>query len=219
MKSVVFSHEERLFQNTRAIARIDMDEGISIERMETPRLILRPLEMTDAGALTALLQDPEIARWTLRLPWPYTIDDARSFISRQSAGDSAPEAVNWAIVEKATGALTGMIGLHDVEWQSRRAEIGYWMGESFRGKGYTTEAARRVVSWAFETGKLERIQATHFPGNEASAGVMRKIGMAPEGVMRGHAYKNGQFHDSHLYAVLRSDSTWMTTMEQGGGDA
>jgi len=191
-----------------------MIENARVVPLETLRLRLRPLQMCDAEPMTALLQDPVIAEWTSALPWPYAIEDAYAFIASQTDPDRDGTSFVWAIVEKATDSLAGTIGLHDIELGQRRAALGYWMGEAFRGRGYMTEAARRVISWAFETAGFERVQATYFPGNAASAAVMRKIGMQPEGLLRGYGFKNGQYRDLYLQAVLRGDPTWMTTEAQ-----
>ncbi len=192
-----------------------MIDAARVVPLETLRLRLRPLQSSDAEPITALLQDPVIARWTSALPWPYTVEDARAFIASQEDADRERSSFVWGIVEKATDSLAGTIGLHDVQQESRRAALGYWMGEAFRGRRYTTEAARRVLSWAFETAGFERIQATYFPGNDASAAVMRKIGLQPEGLLRGYGFKNGQPVDLYLQAVLRGDPTWLPTDEQG----
>lgn len=191
-----------------------MNKDIRISVLESPRLLLRPLQSGDAEALTALLQDPTIAQWTNSIPWPYSIDDARSFIASRTQADERGESFVWAMCIKETSQLAGTIGFHDLHLDRGRAELGYWIGESFRGRGYTTEAAKRVLSWAFETAGFDRIQATYMPGNEASSAVMRKIGMQPEGLLRGYGFKNGEHLDLHLQAVLRGDSTWMTTEQQ-----
>jgi RimJ/RimL family protein N-acetyltransferase len=191
-----------------------MNGNVRISVLESPRLRLRPLQLDDAEELTAQLQDPVIARWTNSIPWPYSIDDARTYLSTRAAADETGESFVWAMVEKATDRLAGTIGLHDVQPDPGSAELGYWIGESFRGKGYTTEAARRVLSWAFEVADFERIQATYMPGNDASAGVMRNIGMQPEGLLRGYGFKNGEHFDLYLQAVLKGDSTWSSTDKQ-----
>lgn len=195
-----------------------MIEDARVIPLETQRLRLRRLQSSDAEPMTALLQDPVIAQWTSALPWPYTFEDALAFIHRQADADREGTSFVWGIVEKRTDSLAGTIGLHDVERGTRRAALGYCIGEAFRGRGYMTEAARRVLSWAFETAGFERVQATYFPGNDASAAVMRKIGMQPEGLLRGYVLKNGQYRDLYLQAVLRGDSTWMTTEAQGNVD-
>lgn len=191
-----------------------MNEDVRISRLESPRLRLRPLELEDAEAITALLQDPAIARWTNSIPWPYSLDDARAYLSTRSDADATGDSFVWAMVEKKSDAFAGTIGLHDVRPDRGRAELGYWIGQPFREKGYTTEAARRVLSWAFEVARFERIQATYMPGNDASAGVMRRIGMQPEGLLRRYGFKNGEHFDLYLQAVLNDDSTWLSTEQQ-----
>lgn len=191
-----------------------MNEDVRISRLESPRLRLRPLELEDAEAITALLQDPAIARWTNSIPWPYSLDDARAYLSTRSDADATGDSFVWAMVEKKSDAFAGTIGLHDVHPDRGRAELGYWIGQPFREKGYTTEAARRVLSWAFEVARFERIQATYMPGNDASAGVMRRIGMQPEGLLRRYGFKNGEHFDLYLQAVLNDDSTWLSTEQQ-----
>jgi ribosomal-protein-alanine N-acetyltransferase len=191
-----------------------MHLDVRIEVLETPRLRLRPVQAGDEVALTELLQDQEIHRWTASIPYPYTIEEGRKFIEVRVRADAAGESFGWAVTDRPIGTLMGMMGLHDVVPDRGRAELGYWIGEAYRGRGYITEAARRVISWAFETAGFERIQATFLPGNEASAAVMRNIGMQMEGLLRGYGYKNGEHQDLYLQAVLRTDTTWMSTEEQ-----
>ncbi|MCA9860935.1 MAG: GNAT family N-acetyltransferase [Thermomicrobiales bacterium] len=191
-----------------------MKPNVRIEALETPRLLLRAPELGDARALTDILQDQEIHRWTTAIPNPYTMEDARAFIESRADAVETNDAFVWAIALRDRGQVVGMMGLHDVNVDRGRAELGYWMAESARGKGYATEAAWRVLSWAFETAELDRIQATYFPGNEASASVMRKIGMQPEGLLRSYGVKDGRLIDLYLQSVLRSDTTWMSTVDQ-----
>lgn len=191
-----------------------MKPDLQIEVLETPRLILRPYILADAEQLTELLQDPEIHRWTSSIPYPYTLEHARHFIAQREAENVSGESFVWAITDRESGEILGAMGLHDVVKESGRAELGYWLGERYRGLGITTEAARRVISWCFEVGELHRIQATYFPGNQASAGVMRNIGMREEGYLRGYGFKNGEHQDLYLQAILRDDPTWLSTADQ-----
>ncbi len=194
-----------------------MKSDLRIEVLETPRLILRPYAMDDAEPLTELLQDPEIYRWTNSIPFPYTLEHAHEFLAIREAEDVTGESFVWAITDRENGRLLGAMGLHDVQHDRGRAELGYWLGEAYRGKGFATEAARRVISWCFEVGGFHRIQATYLPGNVASAGVMRNIGMREEGLLRGYGFKNGQHDDLYLQAVLWNDPTWTSTEDQMAG--
>lgn len=194
-----------------------MNTELRIEPLRTDRLLLRPYVMEDAEQLTSLLQDPEIHRWTNSIPFPYSMDDARSFISRRAEADETGSSFVWAVTHNDSGQLIGAMGLHEVDSTAGRGELGYWLGESFRGQGFATEAARRVISWSFERLELYRVQATYLPGNTASAGVMRNIGMREEGLLRGYAYKNGEHHDLHINAILSEDPTWISSEDQLAG--
>lgn len=195
-----------------------MKANLRIETLETPRLVLRPYSLDDAEQVTALLQDPEIHRWTASIPFPYTIEHAKEFLGKCAENDVTGESFVWAITNREDGQIMGAMGLHDVSRELERAELGYWMGRDFRGNGYATEAARRVVSWCFEVGEFHRIQATYFPGNQASAGVMQNIGMREEGLLRGFGFKNGEHIDVYLRAVLRDDPFWISTEDQLSGN-
>jgi len=78
-----------------------------------------------------------------------------------------------------------------IEADHRRAELGYWIGVPYWGKGYATEAARSVVNYGFSTLELHRIFASHVPANPASGRVLTKIGMRHEGRLLGHILKWG----------------------------
>jgi ribosomal-protein-alanine N-acetyltransferase len=200
----------------RDVEKLEMKSDLRIEVLETPRLILRPYTLDDAQRLTDLLQDPEIHRWTANIPFPYTLDHAREFLTRCEADNASGASFVWAITDRDSGDVIGAMGLHDVVPDRGHAELGYWLGEAYRGNGYATEAARRVISWCFEVGEFHRIQATYLPGNQASAGVMRNIGMREEGLLRGYGFKNGEHHDLYLQAILRDDPTWISTADQLG---
>ena len=87
----------------------------------------------------------------------------------------------------------------------RRAEIGYWLGVPYWGQHYMSEAARRVVAFGFTALGLNRIEATCFPWNPASAGVMRNSGMTYEGRLRAYVCKQGKAEDIEMYAILRDE--------------
>jgi ribosomal-protein-alanine N-acetyltransferase len=180
----------------------------------TRRLVLRPFELDDAERLTELLQDEEIHRWTGSIPSPYMIDDAIAFLSKREAEEREGSSFVWAITVRGDGSLIGAIGLHDIDDLSARASLGYWIGCDFRGHGFVTEAARRVIAWSFEVGGLHRVQAIYFPGNMNSAAVMRSIGMREEGLLRGYTFKSGEPRDVYMNAILRTDAGWVASEDQ-----
>jgi RimJ/RimL family protein N-acetyltransferase len=169
--------------------------------------------MDDAEALTAILQDPEIAWWNYSVSFPFTRDDAIDYLQQRLAADDTGMSFGWAVEERASGELVGNVDLDFVP-AYHRGEIGYWIGSAFRGKGYATEAASRVISWGFESAGLYRIQATYLTGNDESAAVHQKIGMRPEATLRGFGVRDGERFDIHMAAVLRDDSAWHRSLNQ-----
>lgn len=113
--------------------------------------------------------------------------------------ESAP-----AIERREDGALLGVISLTGLHPVHRRAELGYWVGVPYWGKGYATEAARLIIGLGFREG-LNSIFARFFTQNPASGRVMQKAGMRYEGTLRQHVCKNGEFLDLAYYSILRSE--------------
>lgn len=132
-------------------------------------------------------------------PHPYTLADAERWIGVATARD--PQT-NFAIV--VDGQAAGGIGLilkDDVE--RRTAEIGFWLGEAYWGKGIMTAAVRAVGDYAFATFDLVRLVGYVFQGNTGSMRVLEKAGCTCEAVLRKAATKDGRTIDLFLYAMVR----------------
>jgi len=172
--------------------------------LQTERLTLRLHAPSDITALMPLIGAREVAATTLRIPHPYTESDARDFMAGTQEELLNGSGLRLGIVVRESDTLCGGVGLR-IESEHRRAEIGYWIGVPYWGKGYATEAARALVKYGFETLGLHRIFASHFANNSASAGVLRKIGMRHEGRQRGHILKWGEFLDLEMYGMVASD--------------
>ena len=140
--------------------------------LETERLILRPWEETDAAELYKYAKDPRvgpIAGW----PVHTSVDNSRQIIREVLA---VPET--YAIVLKETGLPVGSIGLHhnDLARGDDEAELGYWLGVPYWGRGIVPEAARELLRHAFEDLRLERVWCGYYNGNEKSKRVQEKLG-------------------------------------------
>jgi ribosomal-protein-alanine N-acetyltransferase len=166
-------------------------------------VVLRPWRHEDREALAKLANDRRI--WiNMRdaFPHPYGLADADRFI--QMAQAMTPQTYH--AIEVA-GALAGGIGytLHsDVERIA--AEVGYWLGVSFWGRGVATSAVQMVTALAFSTHpELRRLYAVPYVSNPASARVLEKAGYKREAVLRQNVIKDGKILDQWVYAVLRSE--------------
>ena len=133
-----------------------------------------------------------------RFPYPYTARDARNWLD--VVVDQKPET-NFAI--DVAGEAVGGIGFtpqHDVD--RRSAEIGYWLGEPFWGRGIATEALIAVTEYAFANFDLCRLYAHVFDWNGASARVLEKAGYKFEGRLKKSVTKDGQTIDQLMYAII-----------------
>lgn len=160
--------------------------------------VLRPLVAPDAQSLARHANDREI--WlNLRdgFPHPYSVDDARAHISRVAQQD--PCTSLGIIVEgNAVGSVSLRIG-HDIE--RLNAEIGYWLGREFWGRGIMSEAVRLATTYGFQRLGMRRVFAVPFTRNTASHRVLEKSGYVLEGTMRHSAWKDGELIDQYLYAA------------------
>ncbi len=172
---------------------------------ETKRLILRPFTMADAADVQRLAGDRAIAATTGgNIPHPYEDGMAEEWIASHPKLYEEGKAVNFAVVLRADSLLIGATALTIGE-TTRRAELGYWIGKPYWGRGYCTEAAQTMVEYGFEVLRLNRIHACHFGSNPASGRVMQKLGMSYEGCRRQHFCKWGRFEDCVDYAILKSE--------------
>ena len=168
--------------------------------LETERLVLRPFTLADAPALQRLAGAREVAYNTLLIPHPYPDGAAEQWISKPRTEND----LVFAITLRESGELTGGMGL-TVNPDHRRAEIGYYIGVAYWGRGYATEAGRAVIRYAFEGLRVNRVYAEHFSRNPASGRVLQKLGMRHEGSLRQHMVKWGEPIDVELYGIVRAD--------------
>jgi len=160
---------------------------------------IRSWQEEDAGALPRFANNRNIAR-NLRdlFPSPYTVKHAQEFIG--AALQQCPET-HFAI--EVDGEAVGGIGVRlrdDIERYV--AELGYWLGEPFWGRGIASEAVVAITQFAVKEFNLQRIEAGVFEWNPASARVLEKAGYELEATLRRSAFKAGQVIDRWLYAFV-----------------
>lgn len=180
------------------------DSYTYMPELETPRLRLRRLQMRDAADIYRYSRDAEVARHVL---WDAhrSIGDSRSYLRYMLRRYRNHEPASWGIEWKATGEIIGTIGFMWIQTDNNAAEVGYSLNRDFWGRGIMTEALRAVIAHGFGPMNLNRIEAQHETTNPASGAVMRKCGMAREGLLRQRLYNKGRYVDVELYAILRKD--------------
>ena len=145
------------------------------EPIRTTRLVLRQLTTDDLPDVATLAGDWGIASMTARIPYPYTLADARQWLDGLEEGE-----VVRAIATPVDGRLLGLTGYLPSR-DGRRAEIGYWIGRPYWGNGYATEAASALIAFGFTSAGFEALTCCHFSDNPASRRVIEKLGFKATG--------------------------------------
>jgi ribosomal-protein-alanine N-acetyltransferase len=183
----------------------------------TTRLIVRPMHLQDAPSMSLSANDPLITKYMrLTFPDPYTLQSAEGWINMNLA---LPYQDAFAVCERSSpDVVIGGIGLKPgADVSAHTGEVGFWIGKSHWGKGYTTEVLESFTKWSFQTyekdgQRIRRLWACVFSGNVASMRCFEKCGYAKEGVMKGHCEKHGQVYDQHLFGLTKAD--WEKRMSE-----
>jgi len=170
--------------------------------LETERLILRSPVEGDAADIARQIGEWDVAKNLAAVPFPYAEDDALSFIRRSAENRALGQAYVFAVIRREGAVLMGLCGLHLNDGQ---LEIGYWYGRDHWGKGYATEAGARVISFAFEDLKADRLTAGWFHDNPASGRVLRKLGGQPNGAVARDCLARGEAVYCHEVVFNRAD--------------
>ncbi|HVF34441.1 MAG TPA: GNAT family protein [Candidatus Saccharimonadia bacterium] len=162
--------------------------------------VLRPFRSTDLDELVALADNERVSAMLRdRFPFPYTRADGVAFLA-----DTAGARDDWRLAIEVDRRFAGSVGFRPGSDVHRHtAEVGYWLGEPYWGRGLVTAALRAATPVAMDALKLHRVAAGVYSGNPASARVLEKAGYEHEGTLRCAVVKRGRLHDVELYARVR----------------
>lgn len=177
--------------------------------LNTSRLKLRPFSAADTQRVAELANDEEISRNLRSFEFPYSLDDAKDWVSGLPAeweqGKSAVFAICFGQAEPQQEQLVGAIGIV-LDQQSNLGELGYWVGRKYWGQGIATEASQSMLDFAFGQLGLNKVVAECLVRNPASARVIEKVGMVQEGFLEKHFRKNvaDEYCDVRVFGLLRA---------------
>jgi RimJ/RimL family protein N-acetyltransferase len=165
---------------------------------------LRPWKPDDLPSLIKYGDNWNIAKNLSNLfPHPYTEDAGKAFIRFANAD----KPIHTFAIE-VNGEAVGGIGIHpQTDIMEKNAELGYWLGEPFWGKGIVSGAVRQILNFAFDTYQIDRVYATVFRANIASQRLLEKNGFRLEANIEKLFWKKGEYHDGLIYAVRRDHWT------------
>ena len=174
-------------------------------RIESERLILRRFEASDLAPFVAYRNDPEVARYQ---SWDSCDEhEARAFI-REMASERPGVPGEWfqfAVEPKVTGGLIGDCAIRVDEQEPYRAEFGFTLARDHQGRGFASEAASRLLDYAFDDLGLHRVVAIADCRNTPSWALLERIGMRREGHFLENVWFKGEWADEYLYAVLKDE--------------
>ncbi len=165
---------------------------------------IRKWELSDAKDLAAALSNKKVQD-NLRdgLPYPYTEQDGKEFISAMLSAD---ENETFAFAITVDNMVLGSIGIfRQGNIHRQTAELGYYIAEEYWGKGIMTEAVKQICEYVFANSDIIRIYAEPFAYNIASCRVLEKVGFQYEGTLRSNAVKNGRVIDMEMYSLLKAE--------------
>ncbi len=151
----------------------DAAEGWNGQPLDTANLILRPPVAGDLPALVTLAGNPEVALTTAVVPHPYTEKDGRAFLALCARPFAETGVLTFAVERRIEAGLIGCAAITD---RGEAAEVGYWIGQPYWGRGYATEAVNALLRLALGNFSYRRVEAGIMVGNAASQRVLTKAG-------------------------------------------
>src|SRR3989338_2554016 len=138
------------------------------------KINLRSFRPSDAPEIYKYVKDPAISRWTARIPYPYPRREADKFIRRSQQKRRLGTGLNFGIILPGSDAIIGGISFQKIDWPNKNAELGYWLGKPYWGRGLMSEAVQLMLKIGFEDLGMHRIRAGVLGKNPASVRVLKK---------------------------------------------
>ena len=176
------------------------------DAFESERLLIRGPRPGDGAKVHAALVESldELRPW---MPWAlgeHTVEAAEAAVREAHADFLARRDLRLHLYRRGDGAFVGSSGLHRIHWEVPAFEIGYWIRTSEAGRGYATEATRRIADFAFEDLGAERVEIWCDARNERSAAVAQRAGFAFEARLSRHRRDtSGGLSDSLCFVRFR----------------
>ncbi len=173
-------------------------------KLETHRLIIRPISLTDKHEIFAYRCDAETNRYQ---GWvPKTVQDVEAFIQKVSKQVNVPETwFQCAILKKESQKIIGDVGIHFFDRDNKQAGIGCTLNKAYHNRGYATESLSSIIDYLFSELHKHRLIVSIDPENKASIRLVERLGFRKEAHFIESILVNGKWVDDIVYALLRAD--------------
>jgi ribosomal-protein-alanine N-acetyltransferase len=173
-------------------------------KLESERLIFRAYQLKDAQALLKIRSLPAVSKY-MDTSIPKCVEDTEKRIEGYEKAFKEKTGIIWAIIEKSSAQLIGDFGIWRIDKQNARGEIGYILHPEYWRKGYMSETISTLIPFGFNHLNLHSYAANVNVDNENSKALLLKFGFKLEAYFRENFYYDGQFLDSEIYCLIRSD--------------
>lgn len=178
-------------------------------KIETKRLILDEVQVKHAKEIADQINNINVTKWLLVVPYPYKIKDAHQWIKNVERNRKKKPRTGYSFCMwlKSERKVIGGISLNTIETFQKKATVGYWIGESYWRQGYGSEALEALIGFAFNKLKLNRLEAGVFVGNPSSGRLLEKYGFVCEGTKRKACIckADGLIKDELIYGMLKEE--------------
>lgn len=181
----------------------DIDVGMLPTERETNGISIRKYQAADAAGIVESVQE-SVATVGTWLDWcnkAYGNAEAEAWIAHVTDTWDRAEQFAFAIVDATSGDYLGGVALNRIDIETQSANLGYWIRQSYQGRGVGTQAARLAVGYAFELLKLTRIEIVCGAANRPSRRVAEKTGARYEGLASGRLTAHGKPLDAAIYSI------------------
>ncbi|ATP40953.1 GNAT family N-acetyltransferase [Solibacillus sp. R5-41] len=175
-----------------------------IIELNTQRLHLRRMEVSDSYSLFKIWSDPDVTKFMNISSFTHEAQ-AKEIIELFDDLAQANEAIRFSMIERNSNELIGTCGFNSIDFENAKTEIGYDLAKAYWGMGYAPEGISALLNYAFETLKLNRIEAKVEPANVNSIKVLEKLNFTFEGTLRQYEKSKGNFIDIKMYSLLKTD--------------
>jgi len=165
--------------------------------IKTKRFTLRPFRKGDERSHQKNINDKAIYKYTLRIPYPYTMQHAKKWVKL----NLSPSKKQCRLVIDIEDEAAGSVSIENMD--GFKGEIGYWLAKKYWNKGIVTQAAGIMAKIGFKKLKLKRIYANIHHNNKSSARVLEKNGFLKEGLLKKAGLKKGKVFDVFMYAKVK----------------
>ena len=172
--------------------------------LESERLFFRAYKKDDAQTLLNLRSHKAVSKY-MDTTVPKQIEDTEKRIEGYHKSFDKNEGITWVIIEKSSNKPIGDFGIWRIDKQNSRGDIGYILHPDYWGKGYMTEALNTLIRFGFNNLNIHSYAANVNTENENSKALLLKFGFTLEANFRENFYYDGQFLDSEIYCLIKSD--------------